>query len=45
MTVASTPPIKPANKTHGLSLDWWTVFIALAIAAAVKSGLLPAIPW
>ena len=28
-----------------ISLDWWTVIVALAAAALVKSGLIPSIPW
>ena len=28
-----------------LSVDWWSVLIALAIAALIKLGLTPAIPW
>lgn len=28
-----------------LSLDWWAVLAALALAALVRSGLLPHVPW
>jgi hypothetical protein len=28
-----------------LSLDWWAVILAVVAAVAVKSGLLPAVPW
>ena len=28
-----------------LSLDWWSVLLALAIAGLVKAGVLPHIPW
>lgn len=28
-----------------LSLDWWSVLLALAAAALVKTGILPHIPW
>jgi len=28
-----------------LSLDWWSVLLALVVAALVKAGMLPAIPW
>jgi hypothetical protein len=28
-----------------LSLDWWSVLLALAAAGLVKSGFLPHIPW
>ena len=29
----------------GFSLDWWSVFAAVALALLVLTGLLPAIPW
>jgi hypothetical protein len=28
-----------------LSLDWWSVLLALVAAALVKAGILPHIPW
>jgi hypothetical protein len=28
-----------------LSLDWWSVVVAIAAAVAVKFNLLPRIPW
>jgi hypothetical protein len=28
-----------------LSVDWWSVIIALSIAILVKFGILPHIPW
>ena len=28
-----------------LSLDWWAVIVAFFVAALVKFGLAPAIPW
>ena len=28
-----------------LSLDWWTVLVAFALAALALGGLLPGIPW
>jgi hypothetical protein len=28
-----------------LSVDWWSVIIALAAAALVRSGAAPHIPW
>jgi hypothetical protein len=28
-----------------LSLDWWSVILALAATALVMSGALPHIPW
>jgi hypothetical protein len=28
-----------------LSLDWWSVILALVALALVKSGLVPHIPW
>jgi hypothetical protein len=28
-----------------LSLDWWSVIVALAAAALVRTGWLPRIPW
>jgi hypothetical protein len=35
---------EPKEKMPGLSLDWWTVVVGLALAALVLAGL-PAIPW
>jgi hypothetical protein len=32
------------EKRPGLSLDWWTVVVGLALAALVLAGL-PALPW
>jgi hypothetical protein len=33
-------------KTGGkISLDWWSVILALFAAALVKAGVLPSIPW
>jgi hypothetical protein len=32
------------EKKPALSLDWWTVIVAVALAAAVLAGL-PALPW
>jgi hypothetical protein len=29
----------------GMSLDWWSVVLALLAAALVKAGVLPHIPW
>ena len=29
----------------GFSLDWWSVFVAVALALLVLAGLLPVIPW
>ncbi len=29
----------------GISLDWWAVIIAVALAALIRASLLPAIPW
>jgi len=37
----SGPKLTPA----GLSVDWWSVLLALAAAALVKAGVLPHIPW
>jgi len=34
-----------AVKKPKLSLDWWSVLLALAAAALVKAGILPHIPW
>jgi len=28
-----------------MSLDWWSVVLALLAAALVKAGVLPHIPW
>jgi hypothetical protein len=34
------------KKTGGnISLDWWSVILALFAAALVKTGVLPQIPW
>ena len=35
----------PAPAAPGLSLDWWAVIIALALAALVVIGLIPAVAW
>jgi hypothetical protein len=36
----------PVTKSGwNLSLDWWSVLLALAAAALVWSGILPHIPW
>ena len=42
-----TPANSALKKTtmKKLSVDWWSVLIALAIAALIKLGLTPAIPW
>jgi hypothetical protein len=32
------------EKRPALSLDWWTVAVAVALAALVLAGL-PALPW
>jgi hypothetical protein len=29
----------------GLSLDWWAVLVAVALAVLVRANVLPAIPW
>jgi hypothetical protein len=29
----------------GLSLDWWAVLIAVALAVLLRANVLPAIPW
>jgi hypothetical protein len=29
----------------GISLDWWSVIIAIALAVLLRANLLPAIPW
>ena len=29
----------------GISLDWWSVIIAVALAALLRFGILPAVPW
>ena len=29
----------------GLSLDWWSVIVALLLGALIWSGILPAIGW
>jgi hypothetical protein len=34
----------PVEKRPGLSLDWWTVVVGVALAALVLAGL-PALPW
>jgi hypothetical protein len=32
-------------KSNKVSLDWWSVLLALAAAALVWAGILPHIPW
>jgi len=29
----------------GISLDWWSVIIAVALAVLLRTNILPAIPW
>ena len=29
----------------GISLDWWSVIIAVALAVLLRANILPAIPW
>ncbi|HEX3997426.1 MAG TPA: hypothetical protein VHX65_02635 [Pirellulales bacterium] len=29
----------------GISLDWWSVIIAVALAALLRANILPPIPW
>jgi hypothetical protein len=29
----------------GMSLDWWSVIIAVALAVLLRANILPAIPW
>ena len=36
-------PTAPAPRN--LSLDWWSVLVALSAALLVKSGLFPHVPW
>ncbi len=36
---------EPTVNKSRLSLDWWSVLLALAAAALVKAGILPHIPW
>jgi hypothetical protein len=45
-TAAPDPQNHAAHteKRPGLSLDWWTVLVGLALAALVLAGL-PALPW
>ena len=33
------------EKKSRISLDWWTVIVAFALAALVLAGALPVIPW
>ena len=30
---------------RNLSLDWWSVLVALGAAALIRFGLVPHIPW
>jgi hypothetical protein len=29
----------------GISLDWWSVIIAIALALLLRANILPAVPW
>ncbi len=29
----------------GISLDWWSVIVAVALAALIRFSVLPAVPW
>ena len=44
-----TQELKPEAKLEPeqphLSLDWWSVLLALAAVLVVKSGLGPNVPW
>lgn len=33
------------QKKSRISLDWWTVIVAVALVALVLTGVLPVIPW
>ena len=37
--------IEQAVTRSRLSLDWWAVIVAVAVAALVRFDVLPAIPW
>ena len=45
------PPLHPSTVQRvraarlGLSLDWWAVIIAVALAGLVLTGLLPKVGW
>jgi hypothetical protein len=28
-----------------LSLDWWAVIVALGLAALIRVGIIPSVPW
>jgi hypothetical protein len=30
---------------QGITLDWWSVIVALALGALILAGIIPAIPW
>ncbi len=48
---ATRAPLHPATVQRvratrlGLSLDWWSVIVALILAALIWTGILPAIGW
>jgi hypothetical protein len=36
---------KPVANKAGLSLDWWAVLLAVALAALVRVGVLKQVSW
>lgn len=37
--------MKDNVSTSGISVDWVSLFVALALAALVRAGLLEHVPW
>jgi hypothetical protein len=37
--------VRPARPQLRLSLDWWAVISALALAALILTGIIPNVPW
>jgi hypothetical protein len=40
-----TSPAQPASRGLNISLDWWSVIIAMILVALILFTALPSIPW
>jgi hypothetical protein len=45
MATEPTLAVQPRPRSWRLSLDWWAVLTALALAALVLVGVIPNVPW